>query len=69
MSKSKKPTMNEVRQTIGILIKRMDDLYNVVQQGNLTFTEYITFKQDGKSFTEYLKNKYDDPNNDKKEGV
>jgi len=60
MSKNKKPTMNEVRQAISILIKRMDDLYNVVQQSNLTFTEYITFKKEGQDFTEYLKDKYDE---------
>ena len=60
MSKNKKPTMNEVSQAISILIKRMDDLYNVVQQSNLTFTEYITFKKEGQGFTEYLKDKYDE---------
>ena len=59
MAKNKKPTMMEVRDAIAILIRRLDGLYNVVQQSNLTFTEYLTFKEEGDNFTEYLKEKYE----------
>ena len=58
MAKNKKPTMMEVRDAIAILIRRLDGLYIVVQQSNLTFTEYLTFKEEGDNFTEYLKDKY-----------
>ncbi|QDP50638.1 MAG: hypothetical protein Unbinned1966contig1000_13 [Prokaryotic dsDNA virus sp.] len=59
MSKNKKPTMNEVRDAIAVMIRRIDDLYKVMHQSNLTFTEYLMFKKEGDKFTEHLKEKYD----------
>ena len=74
--KSKKPTMNEVKSAIGMLIERMDGLYQAVQQSNLTFTEYVLFKEDNVTFTEYLKERFkesdsakDAYNSSKKEGM
>jgi|TARA_X000001382_G_C3168259_1_gene178623 hypothetical protein len=66
MSKNKKPTLNEVRDAISIIIKRMDGLYQAFQQNNLTFTEYLIFKNDGDKFTEHLQNKYDKGEDDAK---
>ena len=57
--KQKKPTMNEVKEAISIILKRLDDLYNVVQQTNVTFTEYILFQKTGDEFTKHLKEKFE----------
>ena len=65
MAKNKKPTMNEVRDAIAIIIRRVDELYKVMQQSNLTFTEYLMFKEEGDDFTKHLQKKYDEKKEDK----
>ena len=55
--KNKKPTMMEVKQAIGELINRTNELNYQLKRTQFTFSEFIEFKKDNDEFTKYLEKK------------
>tara|TARA_R110002020_G_scaffold133354_1_gene297554 strand:- start:21675 stop:21881 length:207 start_codon:yes stop_codon:yes gene_type:complete len=54
MAKNKKPTMMEVKNAIGNLIKEFSNIANYVSSLDQTLGSYIEFKKDGKKFPKWL---------------